>query len=126
MFAKDRAGAFLISPGAGTSMADDDFRFTVDPTSVAPLGPVSKENYDIIRVFVDYTPWLEVATAEGIGSVMFPSVAVAATPDIPWQVDYPLNAAIAACAAVPDDYPLGVVGVTITGATVEVLLAAGT
>jgi hypothetical protein len=107
------------------SSAGLDYTFLVPvPETTAPFGPVSKENYDLTEINIDYTNWLE--PGETI-SFSMPPVAVAATPQVPWQQDYPLDAAISACAGtVTDTYPLTVISTSVESTIAQALLQAGT
>src|SRR5262245_34534065 len=109
-------------------MADKDYNFTVFADTLDPLGPVGKENLDVIRLIYDWSCWLD--TGEHLAQIDFPSIQA-----LPYggsstnlRQDYPPDTQDAGTNP-PDTYPLMVLSEAITGSPgnfAEIKLVAGT
>jgi hypothetical protein len=109
-------------------MADKDYNFTVFADTLDPLGPVGKENLDVIRIIYDWSCWVD--TNEHLAQIDFPTIQALpyAASTIHWRQDYPPDTQ-AADTQPPDTYPLRVLSEAITGSpgnVAEIKLVAGT
>lgn len=109
-------------------MVDRDYRFLVYPTDLQPLGPVGKENLDVIRLIYDLSCYLE--SSEVVQVIEFPTISVAppGTTAQNWRQDFPLTCALTTTTVLTDTYPLHVVSEAITGVgkNIEIKVNAGT
>lgn len=106
---------------------EKDYKFTVFSDTLDPLGPVGKENMDVIRLQFDFYAYLD--AGETIQIVEFPtiSLAPAAAEQRLWNQDYPVGNDLTPV-VLADTYPLSIVSEAITnmGLQVDIRLNAGT
>ena len=112
-------------------MADKDYNFKVFADTLDPLGPVEKENLDVIRLIYDWSCWCD--TGEHLAQIDFPTIQALPPGASPtnWRQDYPPDTA--SDTPPTDDYPLRILSEAITTAitgspatTVEIKVIAGT